>query len=889
MNNGESLTQAITRITGGTIDGVTVPGVMQTTKRKAGALASTAMSAVTNQAALQSYQANNDVIKAVTQLSTLDNRTSDICIAYSGQTWDINTLQPVMGSFLPYNGGPPRHFNCRSRLSPVTYSFKELGMDAEEIPAGTRASMDGQVPADITFNQFLRSKPQSFADDLLGPRRAELWRNGDINLTQLVDMRGNPMTIAQLEAKAGIKPQPRPTIRPQPKQPPKKKTVDSFLENDDGTFVQITQAEYNEIRGHAKRLVDEAKEADDVVTQQIMDLSDDVKAKFPSAVIDDVDVPNGSLEFRIKDLDSTSRKIQTYARDRNISYTEAADQISDSLRYTYVVDEDDYISAVQNVMKRFSEMGYRNGKFDPAWLTRPDYKGLNINMISPQGVRMELQIHTARSFEVKQNINHTLYEKFRKLSKAKQKGPEGQAIQAEMLANAESIPVPRNINMLDNLKSRYNNPSPAAQRQLLWDAEQRIKRREADIRRAAAREAKKKERERLAAAKKEVERKARLREQEAQKLAQRDPPKSPEGQPVIEGSVDATGKLARKFLEKNGYTNKFIDEWLPIIDVMPNWNPTVAKTLLDNAENTLKQVLARDARLKDKLLKSKGDDTVRTTPEFNTLKEAKEWYEDNLISPTSEFAGNTVGTSRFTGDKAAYKIYGNVTLMMRDRFGLPLPQYMGMRPGHNFKFDQSSANAAVHMDSDSFLIVARGMNLQDRLEQSWLQYLRYHGAPDGWDGQVGTKRWRSSYKGNRDATRARIQEQIDQATDKDLIKALKATLKDDDWGHSMGGMVRDGQYQYWRTAVHESGHRVHGNNLVEVNALLRKIRSEGNYKGWIQATSRYAGKNEREFFAEQFTTYVMGKHDRVHPLLRDFFKRLDEGGDFGDDLFKKQQ
>jgi hypothetical protein len=84
------------------------------------------------------------------------------------------SLQPVAGSSLPFNGGPPRHFNCRSRLRPVTKSFKELGVDAAEVPVSTRASMDGQVPADITFNQFLKKKPKSFQDALLGPKRAEL-------------------------------------------------------------------------------------------------------------------------------------------------------------------------------------------------------------------------------------------------------------------------------------------------------------------------------------------------------------------------------------------------------------------------------------------------------------------------------------------------------------------------------------------------------------------------------------------------------------------------------------------------------------------------------------------------------------------------------------------
>lgn len=199
LEAGESTQQATTRIIGGTVDGVAVPGIMDTTRRKAETLVRTSIAEVVNSAALQSFQEMNDVVKQVQQISTLDSRTSDICIAYSGLVWDVNTLEPI-GHDLPFNGGPPRHFNCRSRLVPVMKSFAELGIDATEVPLATRASMDGEVPGDITFDRFLKGKSKTFQDDLLGPGRARLWRNGDITLTQLVDFRGNPLTLDQLEA-----------------------------------------------------------------------------------------------------------------------------------------------------------------------------------------------------------------------------------------------------------------------------------------------------------------------------------------------------------------------------------------------------------------------------------------------------------------------------------------------------------------------------------------------------------------------------------------------------------------------------------------------------------------------------------------------------------------
>jgi SPP1 gp7 family putative phage head morphogenesis protein len=202
MRNGETSAQAATRVFGGTINGVKVPGVMQGTRAQAAALVQTSMNHVTNQARIAAFQENTDVIKAIQQVSTLDNRTTDICIAYSGDMWDVKTLEPL-GKSHAFNGGPPRHFNCRSTLVPVTKSFEELGIDAKEV-AGARASMDGQVAADITFDKWLGRKSTQFQDDLLGAARAELFRKGKISLSQLVDFTGNPLTITQLERLAAL-------------------------------------------------------------------------------------------------------------------------------------------------------------------------------------------------------------------------------------------------------------------------------------------------------------------------------------------------------------------------------------------------------------------------------------------------------------------------------------------------------------------------------------------------------------------------------------------------------------------------------------------------------------------------------------------------------------
>jgi len=139
------------------------------------------------------------VIRGMMQLSTLDSHTTPICIAYSGAKWDL-TGNPIEGNTLPYNGGCPRHPNCRSIIIPIMRSMKELtGLNIPEKKTGTRASDLGQIKADITFERFLNMHNDEYVNKLLGVGKADLWRKGKITLQQLVDQTGRPLTLKELK------------------------------------------------------------------------------------------------------------------------------------------------------------------------------------------------------------------------------------------------------------------------------------------------------------------------------------------------------------------------------------------------------------------------------------------------------------------------------------------------------------------------------------------------------------------------------------------------------------------------------------------------------------------------------------------------------------------
>ena len=172
-------------------------GIMDVARKNAASLVQTSVQAVANDARRETFKYNSDVIKGIRQVSTLDSRTSLVCVSYSEAEWDLQ-FKPIGKTTLPFNGGCPRHFNCRSVEVPITKTFKELGVNLPEPKGTTRASSDGLVSVDTTFNSYLTRKGQSYQDEVLGIGRAKLWREGKITLRDLLNSSGRLLTLKEL-------------------------------------------------------------------------------------------------------------------------------------------------------------------------------------------------------------------------------------------------------------------------------------------------------------------------------------------------------------------------------------------------------------------------------------------------------------------------------------------------------------------------------------------------------------------------------------------------------------------------------------------------------------------------------------------------------------------
>ena len=114
------------------------------------------------------------------------------------------------------------------------------------------------------------------------------------------------------------------------------------------------------------------------------------------------------LTHRIKAEDSLMQKILTDAVADNVDLGQAADGISDVLRYTLVIKEADYSRRVPEAMEKLTASGYEVLKFRNAWGGK-FYQGINVQLMSPAGVKTELQFHTPQSYAIKQ-ASHGVYE-----------------------------------------------------------------------------------------------------------------------------------------------------------------------------------------------------------------------------------------------------------------------------------------------------------------------------------------------------------------------------------------------------------------------------------------------------------------------------------------------
>jgi len=175
----ESLPQMVTRVRGTQALG-RHDGLMERARQDAARLLATQVTNAVSEAHVAVADANGAMM-ILMHISTLDARTSNICLARNGLKYTSDSHEPI-GHRIPYLGGPPFHPNCRSVMVPLVN--------------------DGGPVTDESVTTWFHRQGEAFQDALLGPKRAQMWRAGTLgSLRQLLDAAtGRPLTLEELGA-----------------------------------------------------------------------------------------------------------------------------------------------------------------------------------------------------------------------------------------------------------------------------------------------------------------------------------------------------------------------------------------------------------------------------------------------------------------------------------------------------------------------------------------------------------------------------------------------------------------------------------------------------------------------------------------------------------------
>lgn len=226
---GETTDQIVRHIRGTRAAGYS-DGVLAITRRDAETVVRTAANHVSTGARQATWDANADIISGVRWVATLDGRTSAVCRSRDGEVYPIDK-----------GPRPPAHPNCRSTVVPVLAGAEIVGdrptvrdgrtrrkreldfaqevrddvgpkewsrMSATERRTKVKAKRDawadeniGSTPSNVTYQDWIKRQPAKFQDEVLGPTRARLFREGGVPLDKFVDASGKQYNLDQLRTR----------------------------------------------------------------------------------------------------------------------------------------------------------------------------------------------------------------------------------------------------------------------------------------------------------------------------------------------------------------------------------------------------------------------------------------------------------------------------------------------------------------------------------------------------------------------------------------------------------------------------------------------------------------------------------------------------------------
>lgn len=195
------------------------------------------------------------------------------------------------------------------------------------------------------------------------------------------------------------------------------KKVESRLSNEYKPF-QKEAADMAKIKARGGLTDEEAQQALNVANK-VYDKAAAAEPQITSDVISAVDNVGGKmygLDFRMKQPTSMAGKIGADAKQDGVSFDKSGSDIKDAVRYTAVIDTDNFTDGYNKIKSSMENKGYKEVRcknfYDMYANGKSEQKAVQCVYENKDGYKFEFQFHTPQSQGAKE-LNHPLYEKAR--------------------------------------------------------------------------------------------------------------------------------------------------------------------------------------------------------------------------------------------------------------------------------------------------------------------------------------------------------------------------------------------------------------------------------------------------------------------------------------------
>ena len=154
---------------------------------------------IVNQARMELYGENDNLIAGYMWNAIMDDRTCVACGDLHGKVRSMD--ERVLKTTLPTWAYPPLHRRCRCVLVPVFKRWEKI-KGGDEMPKDVRVMFDGKLPEEETYAEWFEKQPKATKIRILGKRKYEMYESGEVAISQF-SRNGHILTLKQLDAFLG--------------------------------------------------------------------------------------------------------------------------------------------------------------------------------------------------------------------------------------------------------------------------------------------------------------------------------------------------------------------------------------------------------------------------------------------------------------------------------------------------------------------------------------------------------------------------------------------------------------------------------------------------------------------------------------------------------------